>query len=119
MSISNMVEEGRPPPLLLRYRIRIAREHAGLEQDELASEIGVSRNTISNAENGNVTPRLITLNMIALATKIPVSYFVDAPDYLPPTTRRREHGKVSQLPCQDSSLEPFGCRHSTALALTG
>src|SRR5512139_3346054 len=29
-------ESGTPPEILLRHRLRIAREHAGLEQDELA-----------------------------------------------------------------------------------
>lgn len=70
-------EAGTPPPILLRQRLRIAREHAGLEQDELADMIGVSRNTISNAESGKVHPRRITLNAIALATGVPVSWFLE------------------------------------------
>ena len=38
-------------------RLRKAREHAGLEQVELATAIGVSRNTVSAAERGANTPR--------------------------------------------------------------
>jgi transcriptional regulator with XRE-family HTH domain len=118
MSINDMCEEGTPPPLLLRHRLRIARERAQLEQEQLAAEIGVSRNTIGNAENGNVTPREITLKMIALATKVPVSYFFGAPDYSPPG-RKGRRPNISQLPHLDSNQEPFGSRSTPVLALTG
>jgi transcriptional regulator with XRE-family HTH domain len=83
-------EMGKVPPILVHHRLRIAREFAGLEQEQLAELIGVSRNTISNAENGRRKPRRITLNAWALATGVPVSWFL--------------------LPCEDLNLEPFGLR---------
>ena len=50
------------PEVQLRHRLRIAREHAGYEQEELAEKMGVSRNTITNYEKGKVAPRKIVLN---------------------------------------------------------
>jgi len=38
-------------------RLRKAREHAGLEQRELAADIGISRNTVQNYERGRTSPR--------------------------------------------------------------
>jgi transcriptional regulator with XRE-family HTH domain len=67
-------ESGREPPILVQHRLRIAREYAGLEQEELAKRIGVSRTTIGNAENGRVKARKITLNAWSLACGVPVSW---------------------------------------------
>ena len=49
---------GDIPEIMLRHRLRIAREHIGLEQGELAERMGVSRNTISAAEKGKNEPRV-------------------------------------------------------------
>lgn len=62
---------GHVPPIEVKHRLRIAREFAGLEQDQLAEAIGVSRNTISNAEKGRVRARDITINAWALACGVP------------------------------------------------
>ncbi|VBA33135.1 hypothetical protein LAUMK4_05891 [Mycobacterium persicum] len=67
-------ESGTEPPILVQHRLRIAREFAGLEQEELADLIGVSRNTVGNAEKGRVKPRKITLNAWALVCGVPVSW---------------------------------------------
>lgn len=67
-------ESGNVPQIEVRHRLRIAREFAGLEQDELAERIGVSRNTVGNSEKGRVKPRKITLNAWALACGVPVSW---------------------------------------------
>lgn len=62
--------------------MRIAREYAGLEQEELAARMGVTRSTISNAENGNGKPRRTTVNAWALACGVPASWITSgtAPD---------------------------------------
>lgn len=65
---------GNVPPIEVRHRLRIAREYAGLEQNELAERIGVSRNTIGNMEKGHTKPRQIVLNAWALATGVPVKW---------------------------------------------
>ncbi len=72
--MTSAYESGQVPPILQRHRLRIAREFAGLEQEELAEVIGVSRNTIGNAEKGRVRPRRIVLNAWALACGVPVSW---------------------------------------------
>lgn len=41
----------------MRHRLMRAREYAGLEQADLARDLGVSRQTISNAERGARMPR--------------------------------------------------------------
>ena len=72
--MTSAYEGGSVPQIQVRHRLRIAREYAGLEQEQLAEIIGVSRTTISNAENGRGTPRKITLNAWALACCVPVSW---------------------------------------------
>ncbi|WP_396902793.1 helix-turn-helix transcriptional regulator, partial [Mycolicibacterium sp.] len=67
-------EAGNIPPSRLHYRLRIAREEAAFEQQELADQIGVSRRTISDAERGKKRPRKILLNAWALATGVPISW---------------------------------------------
>lgn len=51
--------------------IRKARKDAGLEQSDLAREVGVSRPTISNWENGKGEPTVSQFRCIAIATRAP------------------------------------------------
>jgi transcriptional regulator with XRE-family HTH domain len=67
-------EGGHVPPLRLKYRLRIAREEAGLDQQELADRMGVGRAVISNSENGRSVPRKIVLNAWALGCGVPISW---------------------------------------------
>ena len=63
--------QGFIPRFTVADRARKAREHAGLEQGELAERMGVSRATISNLERGLVQkPRRIVLNAWAMATGV-------------------------------------------------
>ena len=76
-------ESGNVPQIEVRHRLRIAREYAGLEQSELADLIGVSRNTVGNAEKGRGEPRRIMINAWALACGVPASWILTgdpAPD---------------------------------------
>lgn len=57
-------------------RLRKAREDAGLSQAQLAVAIGISRNTVSNAELGDRTPLQITLRAWAEATGVPLQWLV-------------------------------------------
>ena len=65
--MTSAYESGRVPTIEVRHRLRIAREFAGLDQEALAARSGIARATISNAENGQGTPRRTTINAWALA----------------------------------------------------
>ena len=69
--------ERRVPEITVQHRLRIAREAAGMDQEQLATAIGVARNTVGNAENGRTEPRTITLNAWALATGVPLEWLVN------------------------------------------
>ena len=72
--MTSAYEQGSIPQIEVRHRLRIAREFAGLDQGQLADRIGVSRNTISNAECGAVNARKIVVNAWALACGVPASW---------------------------------------------
>lgn len=62
------------PQWTVADRLRKARIAAGLEQAELARDIDVSRNTVSNYESGHVTPRRIVLRAWSLRTGVPLEW---------------------------------------------
>lgn len=57
--------------LILRNRIKEARQNKGLSQESLANLVGVSRNTISSIETGQFSPtaKLALILCIALDEK--------------------------------------------------
>lgn len=65
---------GNIPEIVLRHRLRIAREEAGLSVQGLAERMGVARNTVGNAEAGKGTPRKVVLNAWALATGVNIHW---------------------------------------------
>lgn len=67
-------QTGSVPVWTLGDRCRKAREHAGLDQNEMADLIGVSRTTVGNVENGRRAVRQIVLNQWSLATGVPISW---------------------------------------------
>lgn len=76
MTIQPNYEAGTIPVITLAMRLRIAREHAGLEQADLARLMDVNRNTISRAEVGASEPRRIVLKAWALATGVPLEWIL-------------------------------------------
>ena len=74
--MTSAYNQGVCPEVQIRHRLRIAREHAGYDQGQLADLVGVSRNTISNAETGAVEPRRIIVNAWALACGVPVDWII-------------------------------------------
>lgn len=72
-------------------RLRKARETAGLEQQELADIIGISRNTVSNYEKGRTQPRMLELREWSAATAVDLHWLVA--DWV-------------KRPRQDSNLRP-------------
>ena len=61
---------GLVPGWTLQDRLRKARDVAGMDQQQLADAMGVSRRTITNSEQGHVTVRTITVRAWALATGV-------------------------------------------------
>lgn len=72
--MTSVYEVGRVPEIAVHHRLRIARETAELSQQGLADAIGISRQSVSNAESGSTKPRKITMNAWALVTGVPVSW---------------------------------------------
>lgn len=62
------------PEWTMPDRLRKAREHAGLEQAELAHDMGVSRNTVNNYERGRTTPRRPVILAWAIRCGVPVEW---------------------------------------------
>ncbi|WP_373887235.1 helix-turn-helix domain-containing protein [Actinomyces bowdenii] len=63
------------PQFTISDRLRKAREHARLDQTQLAKRIGISRTSVSSYEAGRIAkPRQIVLNAWALATGVPVQW---------------------------------------------
>ena len=67
------------PAWTLGDRLRKAREFAGLEQGELAEQIGISRGTVSNYElgHGQRPPKRLVVRAWAEATGVPLDWFLE------------------------------------------
>jgi DNA-binding XRE family transcriptional regulator len=107
--MTSAYESGQEPEILVRHRLRIAREYAGLEQEELAEMIGVNRHTISNAEKGRVQPRKITINAWALACGVPASWIKKGGRSNPP-----DHGPTLPENVGPTFIEPVDWLSSAA-----
>jgi transcriptional regulator with XRE-family HTH domain len=113
--MTSAYEQGSVPPIEVKHRLRIAREFAGLDQEQLAARSGISRAAISNAETGHGTPRRTTLNAWALATGVPVSWITSgttSPDGAggvgaPTPTRTEDLRIISQSDCPFVSVTPL------------
>lgn len=106
--MTTLYEGGHAPQITQRHRLRIAREEAGYDQSDLAQIIGVSRNTVNNAEKGRVEPRRIVLNAWAMACGVPVSWLITGAE--PGQPSPPDGGKGLLLPRMDSNHQPSDCR---------
>ena len=61
----------------LGLRLRAVRKERSLTQRELASRAGVSSNAISLIERGEISPSVATLQNLATALQVKMSYFFD------------------------------------------
>ena len=89
------------PQWTLADHLRKAREHAGLEQVELAERMGVARNTVSRYEQAISEPKWYVVRMWAEATGVPLEWFSGAPVVL--RARRDSNPQPSDL-CSAASL---------------
>lgn len=92
-----MPAPGTVPEWTVGDRLRKARETAGLTQQELAAEIGVSHRSITNYESDRSSPKRPVLVTWAMRTGVDLSWILqqDAPS---PDGGKR--------PRQDSNLRP-------------
>ena len=65
--------------LILKNRLKVARAEKGLSQTQLAELVGVSRNTISSNETGQINPtaKLALVLCIALDKKFEDLFYFD------------------------------------------
>jgi len=65
--------------LVLKNRLKIARAEKNMTQDELANLVGVSRQTISSIETGQINPsaKLALILCIALDKKFEDLFYFD------------------------------------------
>jgi len=102
---------GAIPEMTIQWRLRMARELAGMEQTDLARATGIARSTISNYENG-ATERMksLYLRQIALACGVD-------PEWLQTGQAGPSDGPgLTLLPHLDSNQKPFGYRSTHTLA---
>lgn len=65
------------PDWTLADRMRKARLHAGLEQTEIAADLGISRQSVGNYENGRTKPLRVVLMAWAMRTGVPLAWLRD------------------------------------------
>jgi transcriptional regulator with XRE-family HTH domain len=66
----------RRPQFGLTHRMVLAREVADLDQTQIASALGVARQTVSNYERGVTRPRKLVLKEWALLTGVDLNWLV-------------------------------------------
>lgn len=59
-------------------KILLLRRESKLTQEQFAEKIGVDRRTIARAEDGKHRPSAETMELIAQAYSVPISYFFDS-----------------------------------------
>lgn len=69
-----LTESKRVPPITLATRLRLSREWRDLDQQYVADELGISRQTVSNYETGKTGPGKLQLNAWAVVTDVEVEW---------------------------------------------
>jgi transcriptional regulator with XRE-family HTH domain len=67
-------EESPIPEVGLRQRLWLSLDYAHVKPGEMASELGVSTDTVANYVRGRTRPRLSTLKVWALRTGVPFAW---------------------------------------------
>jgi transcriptional regulator with XRE-family HTH domain len=104
---------GGVPEWTLGDRLRKARVHRGLEQEQLAELIGLKRSTIGNYERGDTPPKRPVLLAWSVATGVPLKWIETGKP--PPGPNGPDGGIPSDddgggLPRLDLNQEPAGYR---------
>ena len=65
------------PEWTLGWRMQRSLAHASMSVDQMATELGVSRQTVSRWMNGHGEPRVGYLKLWALRTGVPVAWLIE------------------------------------------
>ena len=98
MTMTNILDRGANiPPSTLQNRLRDAREWRGLEQVDVAKELGVGRSTISNYERGVTVPSKLVVNAWAVVCKVEVDWLKSGDETTAPDdgTPSEDTGKIT------------------------
>src|SRR5260221_2446959 len=71
--------DGAVPEWTLADRLRKAREHAGLNQAELAATVGIARSSVVSYESGRTTPSRPVVLSWSLCTGVPAEWVLGRP----------------------------------------
>jgi len=116
MSISTDTHT-RIPPRTLRTRLREAREWRGLDQADIAKELGIGRTTVSNYESGVTEPKMLVINAWAVVTDVEVDWLktgIDPEETGPDNGSRL--GESNSRPSHYNVTPLFGADHETPVA---
>lgn len=85
MPMSIQMESGYIPRPNKAQRMRLAREHRGLDTKEFAYEIGVSRQSVMAYERGAQNARPVVLRMWSMATGVSFHWLETGEETTPPS----------------------------------
>ena len=66
-------------------RLRVSRQHTGLDRESFADQVGISRNTVGRYEKGSVKPNRIYVNAWAAFTGFDPDWLWSGDDHDDPT----------------------------------
>ena|SRR5215469_753402 len=98
-------ETGGIPAWSLRDRLRKARETAGLTQDQLADQVGVSRVSVIAYETGRVVPKRPVLLSWAVTCRVNYAWLAGSPH--PGMTNVNDHPEVRKPGICTASKAPL------------
>lgn len=99
--------QGRTYEFRIGDRLRIAREHLGLDQRAFAVLIDVSKGTVSNYENGHTAPKTLVVKAWALATGFDPGWLMTG---VPPEAQPAEGGEPAAPETRRLHDSPSGDR---------
>lgn len=92
-------------------KIKKLRQLAGLSQEKLAEQIGVTFQQVQKYENGHTTLNILKLQQIAVALRVPVNEFF-APEYKHQVAITNEEDSLLQAYRRIKSNELKRCIHT-------